>query len=450
MLEGRTTREGAAARVAVVGSGISGLSAAWLLSLHHDVTLYEKAGRLGGHAHTMIVDPGDGPVAVDTGFIVFNPLNYPNLTALFGHLGVETAPSDMSFAVSLAGRDVEYGGGSLAALFAQPRNLVRPRFLSMLRDLVRFYRTAPRALAAGLDETLTLGEFLKQHRFREPFIADHLLPMAGAIWSASPSALAAYPAAAFIRFFDNHGLLKFSDRPPWRTVTGGSRRYVEKLAQAYRGKIRLSTGVDSVSRQQGGVLVTSSGETERYDRIVIAAHADEALAILSDPCDTERAALSAFSYTRNRTILHTDARLMPQRQRVWSSWNYLCGADRENGPNLCVTYWMNRLQPLATVHDLFVTLNPLIEPAPSRVLAEMTYEHPVFTRQALAAQRRLRALQGVRDTWFAGAYFGSGFHEDGLRAGLEAAESLGGCVRPWNRGAAPVEARHVEVMGAAA
>lgn len=420
-------------KIAVVGAGISGLSAAWLLSRQHDVTVYERDARLGGHSNTVDAQEGARSVAIDTGFIVFNPLNYPNLVQLFAHLRVETSPSDMSFAVSLDDGALEYGGGSLSSLFAQRRNLVSPRFWSMLKDLTRFYRTAPAAIRNGAGDSITLGEFLDAHSYGEAFAKDHLLPMAGAIWSAAPGALAAYPAASFIRFFENHGLLKFSDRPPWRTVTGGSRAYVAKLASGLRA--RIAAPVDRIERHAGGVRITAAGDTADFDRVLIAAHADDALAMLADPSPREQALLSQFSYTKNDTILHTDARVMPKRRAVWSSWNYIGKRDGEHR-DICVSYWMNSLQPLATKTQYFVTLNPERDIDPARIVSRHVYEHPVFTVAALRAQRQLGDLQGDRNTWFCGAYFGAGFHEDGLRSGLAAAEAMGGVRRPWNVSAA--------------
>ncbi len=419
-------------RLAVVGSGISGLSAAWLLSQHHDVTVYEREPRLGGHSNTVDAQEEGRSVAIDTGFIVFNPLNYPNLVQLFAHLGVETAPSDMSFAVSLDNGALEYGGGTLSSLFAQRRNLVSPRFWSMLKDLTRFYRTAPDAVRNGADDSITLGEFLAAHGYGDAFVKDHLLPMAGAIWSAAPGALAAYPAASFIRFFENHGLLKFSDRPPWRTVKGGSRAYVEKITRGL--KTRIASPVSRIERHDGGVRITAAGETRDFDRVLIAAHADEALVMLADPSPREQALLSQFSYTKNATILHTDASVMPKRRAVWSSWNYIGKREGEHR-DICVSYWMNSLQPLDTATQYFVTLNPERDIDPRHVVSRHVYEHPVFTVAALRAQRQLSDLQGQRNTWFCGAYFGSGFHEDGLRSGLAAAEAMGGVRRPWTASA---------------
>jgi uncharacterized protein len=420
-------------RIAVVGSGISGLAAAWLLSLRQDVVLFEKDLRLGGHAHTVDVEGEDGPTPVDTGFIVFNPKNYPNLTRLFAHLDVETVPSEMSFAVSLDSGALEYGGSSLGSLFAQRQNLVRLRFWQMLTDLVRFYRTAPSAVHGKDTHTLTLGALLERGGYGDAFVNDHLLPMAAAIWSAPPETLKDYPATAFIRFCMNHGLLDFAGRPPWRTVAGGSRTYVTKLASAFKGEVRLGTAIRAVHRNRGAVVVETKDGTEHFDKILIATHADTALSMLADASDWERQLLSAFAYTDNLAVLHRDDRLMPRRQRVWSSWNYI-GKRNGEGDALCVTYWMNKLQPLRTKTNLFVTLNPPPGSAPRSVIHTESYAHPVFTSDALRAQDLLRRLQGDRNTWFCGAYFGAGFHEDGLKSGLDAAEQMGGARRPWPNG----------------
>jgi predicted NAD/FAD-binding protein len=421
-------------KIAVVGSGISGLSAAWLLSSRHDVTLFEADDRAGGHSHTVIAPTPEGPTPVDMGFIVYNERNYPNLTALFAHLGVPTKASNMGFAVSLEGGGVEYGGDNLLTLFTQVRNLVRPRFWSMLHDLLRFYREAP-AHACALDaEATTLGEYLAAQGYGRPFQDDHILPQAAAIWSASAGDIRNYPAAAFIRFCENHGLLRITARPIWRTVDGGSRAYVRRLTDALGLGVRLNAAVTRIARTTDGVLVHDrAGEAERFDSVVIATHADQGLALLADPTPRERQLLGAFGYTSNRAVLHSDPRLMPRRRGVWSAWNYIGQAAGASGadPALCVTYWMNRLQDLPRATPLFVTLNPAVEPDPAKVIRTEIYHHPRFDAAAMRAQGQLWSLQGEGGVWWCGAYFGSGFHEDGLQSGLAVAERLGGVRRPW-------------------
>lgn len=409
-------------KIAVVGSGVAALSSAWLLAQRHRVTVYEKAERLGGHSNTVTAAALSGDVAVDTGFICFNDATYPNLIALFTHLGVQTRATDMSFAVSLEEGRFEYAA---PGLFAQRRNLLRPRFWSMLSEVLRFYRQAPIHLGGLTDPDLTLGDYLKREGFSEAFRDDHLLPMAAAIWSSPAHTLMDYPAEAFIRFCGNHGLLKLVGRPLWRTIKGGSRVYVERLAQAIED-VRLDHGVTAVRRTDHGVMVhDSQGGAERFDHVVIGAHADQALAMLDEPTAREREVLGAFRYSRNFTVLHTDADLMPRRRRAWASWNYI-GA---NG-GLCVTYWMNKLQGLPG-QDLFVTLNPPRPPKPDTLLRSELYEHPIFNPAALEAQKQLWSLQGRGGVWFCGAHFGAGFHEDGLQSGLAVAEQLGGVRRPW-------------------
>jgi predicted NAD/FAD-binding protein len=408
--------------IAVVGSGIAGLSAAWLLSQRHRVTLYESSPRAGGHSNT--VEVRGAPV--DTGFIVYNEATCPNLTALLGHLDVRTKPSDMSFAVSLDGGGMEYAATDLRGLFAQRRNLVRPRFWSMLRDLRRFYREAP-LHAPLLSPHITLGQFLDTHGYGDPFQRDHLLPMAAAIWSASAETLRDHPALHFIQFCDNHGLLKANSRPVWRTVDGGSREYVAKLLASV-GQVRLGRAAVAIGRRADSVVVQDHlGDLQRFDHVVLACHANQALVMLDAPTEAEAKLLSAFSYTRNRTVLHSDQRLMPRRRQAWASWNYVGG--RKVGLEPHVTYWMNRLQGLSGA-PLFVTLNPPVEPA--SVLHEDIYHHSGFDTGAMRAQKDLWSLQGRRRTWFCGAYFGAGFHEDGLQSGLAVAEQLGGVRRPWS------------------
>lgn len=439
--------------IAVVGSGISGISAAWLLSQKHDVTVFEQDDRPGGHTNTVMVDDGKKPVPVDTGFIVYNLATYPNLCALFDHLDLETAASDMSFAVSADDGGFEYAGSDINGLFAQRSNLVRPRFWRMTRDLLRFYKEAPRDLAAGrLPDVMTLGTYLDTRGYSAAFVDHHLLPMAAAIWSSPAMDMRAYPVTSFLRFFVNHGLLQLTNRPQWRTVRHGSRRYLDRLiAGSASGQglgLRLADAVTSIRRVNGGVMVTDSqGREHPFDAVVIATHADDALSLLADPSDQERHRLGAFRYQANRAVLHRDPRLMPKRRTAWSSWNYLTRRDGTDRNHVCVTYWMNKLQPLETERDYFVTLNPVIEPDPQRVERTFDYMHPMFDTAALEAQHHLWDLQGVRNTWFCGAYFGSGFHEDGLQSGLAVAEQLGDVRRPWSvdneSGRIPVrQARH--------
>jgi predicted NAD/FAD-binding protein len=410
--------------VAVVGSGISGLSAAWLLSKKHRVSLFEADNRLGGHSHT--VDAAG--LAVDTGFIVFNENTYPNLTALFDHIGVATKRSDMSFAVSLDDGRLEYSGTGLLGLFAQGRNAISPRFWLMLRDLVRFYREAPRNVAAlGM---ITLDEYLDVAGYGDSFRNDHLYPMAAAIWSTPAANIGAYPAASFIRFCQTHGLLKLAGRPVWRTVAGGSRSYVQILSKGIP-EVVSNYPVNAIVRAKDGVeILGRDGHRRRFDRVVIAAHADQALGMLADPSEEEQRLLGAFDYIVNDTVLHSDTRLMPQRRRVWSSWNYMTREDADSR-RLAVTYWMNRLQGIESDRPLFVTLNPHREIEAGAILKQMRYSHPRFDARAMQAQKELWSLQGRRSTWFCGAYFGAGFHEDGLQAGLAVAEALGGMRRPW-------------------
>jgi predicted NAD/FAD-binding protein len=410
--------------IAVVGSGISGLSAAWLLSKCHRVTLYEADSRLGGHSNTVDING----VAVDTGFIVYNEVTYPNFSAMLDHLGVATKTSNMTFAVSLDDGRLEYSGTGLTGLFAQPRNVLSLRFWRMLRDLVRFYREAPDA-TRDLDAT-SLDAYLNASGYGAAFREDHLYPMAAAIWSTPATEIGEYPARAFVRFFENHGLLRLVNRPLWRTLTRGSRAYVEKLAKAIP-EILTNTPISAVRRDSDGVeIVSTGGEARRFDQIVLATHADQALAMLADPSSEEERLLGAFGYSTNSAVLHSDAALMPRRRRVWSSWNYL-SSDRGNSRRLSVSYWMNSLQGLPNTKPMFLTLNahrPIREEA---ILYATDYTHPIFNARAMDAQRRLWSLQGERNTWFCGAYFGAGFHEDGLQAGLAVAEALGGCRRHW-------------------
>jgi len=416
-------------KIAVVGTGISGLSAAWLLSERHDVTVFERGTRAGGHSNTVLIEDNGSRVPIDTGFIVYNEKTYPNLTALFAYLGVPTARSEMSFSVSLDGGRFEYSSSGLAGLLAQKRNLVRPRFWAMLLDLMRFYREAPKDLDASDASGESLGAWLEARRYGKAFREDHLLPVAAAIWSAPLVDTLDYPAASFLRFFQNHGLLTLRNRPEWRTVVGGSRTYVARLTENLTERIRLGSGVAAIRRAAERIdLVDCRGQSHIFDDVVIAAHADDALAILDAPSDAERQHLGAFRYSRNNAVLHSDPTLMPRRRSTWSSWNHI--GNPSNMAPTSVTYWMNRLQSIPGETPYFVSLNPHRPPA--RIWHSETYDHPVIDAAAIAAQRALWSLQGHRNTWFCGSYFGAGFHEDGLQSGLAVAEALGGVRRPWS------------------
>lgn len=424
---------GSAFKIAVIGTGISGLSAAWLLNKGHRVTVYEQADYVGGHSNTVQIDVADKSLPVDTGFIVYNPPNYPNLVELFEHLNVPTKPSDMSFSVSIGNGNLEYSGTNLDGLLAQRRNLIRPRFLRMVKDLLRFYDQA-RELSA--DETLSdisLGQFLRANRYSDEFLADHLMPMGAAIWSSSVEQMMQFPALSFLRFFNNHGLLQLKDRPEWRTVDGGSREYVKRLSESFARNIRCGERVINVSRKNGlATITTASGWSEKYDHVVFACHSDQTLGLLARPTAPETSVLGRINYQPNTAVLHTDISLMPKRKRAWASWNYLGAGDMAANNQLCVTYWMNLLQSLPTEAPVLLTLNPIKAIAADKIFRTFEYDHPIFDTAAIEAQSELWTLQGQQNTWFCGAYFGSGFHEDGIQAGLAVAEMLGGIKRPWH------------------
>jgi predicted NAD/FAD-binding protein len=425
-------------RIAIIGSGISGLASAWLLSKTHDVTLIEANDYVGGHTHTIEVAEGEHKIPVDTGFIVYNEPNYPLLTRLFERLGVATREGDMSFSASIGPGRIEYSGDSLNTLFAQRRNLLNPTFLRMLADMLRFNRRCKQLLDGSGFDGLSLGEFLDRERLGQGFRAHYLLPMAAAIWSCPTRTMMEFPAESLARFFANHGLLNIVDRPLWRTVVGGSHAYVERMLDDIGRERVVMDGVTRVTRRDDGVeLRLDSGAATRFDKLVMACHADQALALLEQPSSDEARLLSRFRYQPNRTYLHTDTALMPKRRRVWAAWNYLA-ADRTDSSSeraVSVTYWMNRLQGLASKQDYLVSLNPLRPPTPDHIVAEMSYDHPVFDGAAMAAQRELHSLQGRDRIWFCGSYFGYGFHEDALRAATDAAGLLGADTG-WLTGAA--------------
>jgi uncharacterized protein len=417
-------------KIAVVGSGISGLSAAWLLSKNHRVTLFEKDDRLGGHSNTVNVKGQN----IDTGFIVYNTTNYPNLVAFFDHLSIKTQPTEMSFGVSLDRGALEYAGTSLGAMFAQKTNFFRPKYWGMIRDIMRFYREAPKLLEDNHDDKLTLRDVLVSGDYGQAFIDHHLLPMGAAIWSTPADEMLDYPALTFIRFCQNHGLLQLNDRPAWRTVTDGSCQYVREIEKILDQNIRLNSAVTGIHQENKGVLVECrDGYVEKFDDVVISTHADQALSLLKKPSQDQRTLLGSFKYQKNLAILHTDRGLMPNRDKAWASWNYLGTSSIDaSADNLCVTYWMNRLQDFEAEEDYFVTLNPVTEPKEGTVIRSFPYDHPLFDSKAISAQKSLWTLQGKNNLWFCGSYFGYGFHEDGIQSGLAVAEMLGGISRPWN------------------
>ena len=421
-------------KIAIVGSGISGLGAAWLLSRAHEITVYEAAARPGGHSSTVEVEVEGRALPVDTGFIVYNEPNYPNLTRLFAALGVETAASDMSFAVSLGGGRLEYAG-SAGGLFAQKRNLLRPKMWRMTADVLRFFREAESDIES-LPSQLTLAGYLERKGYSQSFAEDHLLPMGAAIWSCASGDMLRFPARSFLEFYRNHGLLNLNQRPQWRTVSGGSRAYVRRLLEDCNLDLRLANPVRQVRRDGAHLtVIDGEGRAEAYDQVIFACHGDQARAILGDAADPETSeVLAAFRYQRNQAVLHSDPALMPRRRSVWSSWNYL---GEGNGGSVAVTYWMNRLQNLAVETPVLVSLNPLAQPAANKTWSRMSYDHPLFDAEALAAQRRLPEIQGRDGMWFCGSYCGHGFHEDGLQAGIAVAEALG-CPPPWRDEISPI------------
>jgi predicted NAD/FAD-binding protein len=414
-------------KIAVIGAGISGLSAAWLLRETASVTLYEAEPRAGGHADTQTVTLDGESVPVDTGFIVFNDRNYPNLVGLFAALGVAAHDSNMSFGVSKNNAAFEYAGGDLKQLFAQPVNIFKPRFIAMVRDILRFNRQAPAFLESGSNQSL--GDYLAAHKYSIGFIEDYVLPMGAAIWSASVDGMRAFPARSFIRFFKNHGLLQVQDRPQWRTVTGGSKVYVARLLRDLCDA-RLGQSVRAVRRQADGVTVLTEAGEARFDEVIFACHADQALAMIEAPSEAEQKILGAVTFQDNEAVLHQDSSLMPRRKLAWSSWNYLSQGKQDHEQAVCLTYWMNLLQGMQTRLPLLVSLNPNIAIDPAKILLKKTYRHPQFDAAAIAAQEALPGIQGVAKLWFAGAWTGWGFHEDGIASAVRIANAMG--VRaPW-------------------
>lgn len=419
-------------RIAVVGAGISGLSAAWLLAPEHEVTLFEASDYAGGHSHTVDVQLEGRSHPVDTGFLVHNDHTYPNLIQLFSLLGVQTHPSEMTFSVSLPASDLEWAGASLASLFAQTRNLLRPAFWRMLRDILHFNHAAQNLLLEASARQETLGQLLDRHHYSREFRDWYLYPMGAAIWSSPLKGMDIFPAETFIRFCLNHGLLQIMNQPQWKTVTRGSREYVQAMLTRIKD-VRLSSPVSSIRRTADALEIETTSGVEKFDRVILACHSDQALAMLSDAHAAERNLLLAIRYQPNTAWLHTDTRLMPRRRRTWSAWNYYSPvhADGSTSENpVAVTYWLNCLQSLPFKTDVLLTLNPPEPPAANTVLRKIEYAHPVLDAAAYAAQKKLPLIQGMDRVYFCGAWAGYGFHEDGLKAGMKVASLLGAKI-PW-------------------
>lgn len=413
--------------IAVIGSGVAGLTAAYLLDARHHVTLFERNDYAGGHTHTIELTEGpDAGTGVDTGFIVLNDLTYPLFRRLLARLEVPTQNSDMSFAFASEISGLQYAGTDLNGLFAQRWNLVNPRFHHLLHHITRFCRLARSDLYRGLLHGRTVGDYLRWRRVPEATVRNYIVPMAGAIWSASAESIRSFPAEALIRFWDNHGLLSLKNRPQWMTVQGGSHAYVKKMRATWGVRLHLNADLAQVRRENGGAVVRHrDGREEKYDAVVLAAHADESLRLLADPTPEERRLLGPWTYQPNHTVLHTDARVMPSNRRAWASWNYVERPQVSASSPVAVTYHMNRLQNLKTQRDYFVTLNDTSGIAPGHVLQEFVYHHPAYTFDSLNTQNDLPSLNGVRHTYFCGSYFGYGFHEDAVRSAVAVAEALG-------------------------
>jgi len=414
--------------VAVIGSGVAGIVSAWELSkAGWKVTLFEKEPRIGGHTHTIVVEDGpDAGTAVDTGFIVCNDKTYPNFHRFIAELGVKWRWSDMSFGFHDENTGLQYAGTDLSGLFAQRGNILSPSFWALIIQVARFNAPALADLDAGALKGLTMGGYLKQRGFGRAFTERYILPIGAAVWSTGLGGMLDFPAETFVRFFKNHGLLSFTDRARWQTVVGGSHAYLNAFRARFAGEIVSGAPVESLRRlESGGVEVTARGHAPRiFDRAVVAAHADEALTLLADPSEDEHALLGAWSYSKNRTVLHTDASLMPDNPRAWASWNYRRVRGEDDGGPVSLTYDMTRLQGLRAKKRYFVTLNPRREPAPGSVLRELSYMHPIYSFASLASQARLPSLNGIRSTWFCGSYFSYGFHEDAVRSALAVARDF--------------------------
>jgi predicted NAD/FAD-binding protein len=410
-------------KIAIIGSGVSGLVAAYLLHRDHHITVYEAGDHVGGHANTVRVNGNGQTYGVDTGFVVFNEQAYPNFVKLLDRLEVASQPGEMSFSVQCEATELEYASRSLGTVFAQRGNLLRPSFYRMLMDIRRFFREAREVLEERYDP-LTLGEYFRKNRYSRAFVNHHIIPMGSAIWSAPPGQFEEFPVKEFVRFFDHHGFLRIRDRSPWRTICNGSRQYVDALTKTFSDRVHVGTPVRRVRRFDDAVEVdTLRFGTERFDRVIMATHSDQALAVLQDPSDDEREILGAIPYQINETVLHSDASLMPTRRRAWASWNYF--KPRSATGRTSITYCMNKLQALKAPEAMCVSLNRTDVIDPEKVIQRMTYHHPMFDSRSFDAQRKHDRINGVRRTHYCGAYWGYGFHEDGVRSALAACKPLG-------------------------
>jgi uncharacterized protein len=414
-------------KIAIVGGGVDGIVAAYVLQKAHNVTLFEQNDYLGGHTNTITIPDGpDAGTAVDTGFIVFNDKTYPNFHRFLSKLHVPVRYSCMSFGYYSEETGLCYSGTGINGLFAQRKNIIDPNFWLLLREISRFCKDSLQALEEGILDGLSLGEFLARHSYSRAFRDHYLLPISAAIWSSSDEAIMEYPAQSFVRFFKNHGLLSLRDRPRWQTVVGGSQSYVRAFKESFAGAVHLSTVVRRVSREPEGVWVhPEAGSPERFDKLVLAAHADQSLKLLDDACPEERDALGAWSYSRNRTVLHTYHEILPPNKRAWASWNYRRGSRPSADGPVFVTYHMNRLQGLKTVGEYCVTLNPKTPIPEDRIVREIEYTHPVFSNDALLSQEKLRTLNGSRNTFYCGSYMANGFHEDAVCSALQVGHAFG-------------------------
>ncbi len=410
-------------KIAIIGTGISGMVAAWYLQREHSITVFEANDYVGGHTHTVTVEKDGRPYAIDTGFIVFNKRTYPNFCKLLDLLGVESQESEMSFSVKCERTGLEYCGTSLNTLFAQRTNLFRPSFLQMLMEILRFNRQSPQLLSEDSSD-ISLGDYLDRGHYSETFRENYLIPMGAAIWSTSPSKMLEFPARYFIQFLVNHGLVTLTDRPIWRTIVGGSWRYIDRLTESFRDRIRLNCPVISVRRNEDHVNVTSASGPEQFDQVVFATHGDQALRLLSDPSAVEREVLTPFVCSKNIAVLHTDASLLPKRRRAWASWNYHLSNSPLDAPS--VTYQMNILQRLSSTEPFCVTLNREDAIRPDKILGRFVYEHPIYSPAAVLSQRRHTEISNLSNrTHFCGAYWGFGFHEDGVKSALVVAKAFG-------------------------